>query len=275
MKQITSDQNPTLRKAIRLHESRCRRQQQRIIIFGLNEIRLAQQTDLEFSEVFVCDSGRTDAAEAIVERFRQRQVPLISLSKELFAKLTFGARNEAIVAIANRPDRSLATIRHSDQAMMVVVEAIEKPGNVGAVFRSADAAGATAVLLADVRCDAFHPNSIRASLGTVFSVPWAVASSQHVRQYLLENQIQIAAAKVDAERRYFDVDMTRATAMVLGSEHEGLSDCWNDPNICDVKIPMLGTADSLNISASASILLFEAQRQRLAGKSQQKTESTC
>ena len=122
------------------------------------------------------------------------------------------------------------------------------------------------VTLADRACDAFHPNAIRASLGTVFSTSWAVGSSHEVRDFLSDNQIRIATAKVDANNSYFDLDMTGKTAIVLGSEHDGLSSAWNGQEVNDVSIPMVGCVDSLNISVSAAILLYEARRQRSTTK---------
>ena len=263
MKNITSDQNSTLRKAIRLHESRGRRQQQRIIIFGENEIGLARNSGLSVSEVFVCDQRITESIQELVENLEADGALVLNLTESLFRKLSFGDRYDGIVATASRPDKSLSTIIPGPDSLIVVLEAIEKPGNIGAVFRSADAAGVDAVLMADVLCDAFHPNTIRASLGTVFSMPWATDTSHAILDYLKQHQFRIVAAKVDGQQNYFDEDLSAATAMILGNEHVGLGPVWNAESIVDIRIPMQGRADSLNISASASVLIFEAQRQRM------------
>jgi len=265
MKKIVSDHNSTLRQAIRLHESRGRRQQQRIIIFGSNEIRLARQAGVAFSEIFFCEDRLARIDSQLIQAFTTDNVDMITLSPALFRKLAFGDRNDGIVATARRPARSLSQIDLPSDALVVVLESMEKPGNLGAVFRSADAAGVTAVFIADNRCDPFHPNAIRASLGSVFSIAWAAASSAEVRDLLVSNQFQIVAAKVDARSSYADVDMTGKTAIALGSEHTGLSQAWNTDQILDVAIPMSGQVDSLNVSVSASIMMFEAQRQRRTG----------
>ena len=264
MQSITSDQNPRLKKAMRLHESRGRRQQQRIIIFGENEIRQALRAGTKIDEIFVLDSVQSDSDNDVLE-VAGKDVAILTLPDQLFKKLSFGDRHGSLVAVAQRPDTSLSNINLKPNSLCVVLEAIEKPGNIGAVFRSADAAGVDAILLADVKCDAFHPNAIRASLGTVFSIPCATASNKAIQDFLREQGIQIATAKVDAKTNYFDLDMYQGTALVFGSEHAGLSDAWND-QVTDVTIPMAGSADSLNISASAAVMMFEAQRQRTAKK---------
>lgn len=274
MKIVTSDQNPTLRQAIRLHESRGRRQQQRIIIFGESEIRLAQRSGVSFSEIFVCQEKLDDVDGQLLNALQSQQVPIISLKSELFRKLAFGDRQDPIVATAKRPENSLEDIVPKTNELVVVIEAIEKPGNLGAIFRSCDAAGVDAVLIADVRCDAFHPNAIRASLGAVFSIPSASGPSHAVRDFLVDQQFQIAAAKVGAATMYFEIDLTGKTAIVLGSEHAGLSEIWNASPIVDVNIPMLGQVDSLNVSVSASILLFEAQRQRCRQRDSKSAETS-
>ena len=269
MKKITSANNPTLRKAIKLHESRGRRQQERIIVFGANEIRMARQASLSFCEVFVCeeliaDAGDENGVAKLVEELESAKVLVLDLPRELFHKVSFGNRNDGIVATAERPDTSLDNIKPLTDSLFVVLESIEKPGNIGAVFRSADAAGATAVLMADARCDSYHPNAIRSSLGTVFSMPCIVDSSSNIRDFLTRHNFQILAAKVDATNDYFSTDLTGATAIVLGSEHDGLGPVWQGDSIRDVRIPMNGHADSLNVSVSAGIILFEAMRQRIA-----------
>ena len=271
MKNITSDQNPTFRKAIRLHESRGRRQQRRIIIFGEHEIKLARASGVSFSEVFVCGDKLADSISELVGNLQADGASILNLTDSLFRKLSFGDRNDGIVATASRPEKPLSNIHHpGPKSLFVVLEAIEKPGNIGAVFRSADAAGVDAVLIADVRCDAFHPNTIRSSLGTVFSMPWATDSSQSILDYLEEHRVRMVAAKVNGQHKYFDEDMSVPTAIVLGNEHGGLGPVWNSGSVVDVCIPMLGRADSLNVSASASILMFEAQRQRMMRANKQR-----
>ncbi len=145
---------------------------------------------------------------------------------------------------------------------MVVLEGVEKPGNLGAVLRSADGAGADAVVAADPRTDLFNPNAVRASLGTIFAVPLAAGASPEVRDTLLAAGIRLVIARVDAAAPYTDVDLTGGIAIVLGSEAEGLGAAWDHPAVTAVRLPMLGVADSLNVSTAAAVLLYEARRQR-------------
>ncbi len=143
-----------------------------------------------------------------------------------------------------------------------MLEGTEKPGNIGAVLRSADAAGISAIIVADPHTDLFNPNTIRASLGTVFTVPVCTAAAADVRDWLIGRRIGIFAARVEAEAPFTAADFTRSAAIVLGSEAEGLSSIWSGPNVTPVRLPMLGHADSLNVSATAAVLFYEAVRQR-------------
>jgi RNA methyltransferase, TrmH family len=146
--------------------------------------------------------------------------------------------------------------------LIVVVEAVEKPGNLGAVLRTADGAGANAVIAADARTDPFNPNAIRASLGTIFTLPVVAAAATETLGWLIDRGIRPVAAIVDAPTDYAAVDLRGPVAVILGSEAEGLTAGWHDPRVTPVSIPMLGTADSLNVSIAAAILLYEAVRQR-------------
>jgi RNA methyltransferase, TrmH family len=146
--------------------------------------------------------------------------------------------------------------------LVLVIEALEKPGNLGAVLRSADGAGVDAVIAASPRTDLFNPNAIRASAGTVFSVPLAAASSGDVMAWLRRNGIRVVAARVEAERAYTDADLRGPVAIALGAETDGLTDAWSGDGVEAVNLPMLGMADSLNVSVTAAVLAYEARRQR-------------
>jgi TrmH family RNA methyltransferase len=148
------------------------------------------------------------------------------------------------------------------EPLVVVLEAVEKPGNLGAVARTADGAGVDAILVADPRCDLFNPNAIRASLGTLFAVPLARAAADDARDWLLAHGLRVVAARVDGATALAEADLRGAVAIVLGSEASGLSQAWTGPSVEAVRLPMLGVADSLNVSAAAAVLLYEARRQR-------------
>jgi TrmH family RNA methyltransferase len=170
-----------------------------------------------------------------------------------------------MVAVVRTPPTDLARLAPGEESLVVVVEAVEKPGNLGAILRTADGAGVDAVIAADPRTDLFNPNAIRASLGTVFTRPVAAAPTAEVLAWLADRGIRPVAARVDAERPYTDADLRGPVALVLGSEAEGLREAWDDAGVEPVRIPMHGTADSLNVSVAAAVLLYEAVRQRTAG----------
>lgn len=261
--QITSLQNPRIKEMIRLRDGRHRRKQERILIDGLREIERAMQAGVVPSGVVYCPKY-CDAPPArhILAMAEERHAELIEVPAPVFEKLTFGARAEGIVAVASTPRCSLSDLSLDKNAFVVVLEGVEKPGNVGAVLRSADASGAGPVIVADGRTDLFNPNAIRASLGTIFTVPVAEASSRETLSWLLERDFSVFAARVDGAVVYTSVDFRGPSAIVLGSEADGLTDIWAGESVQAVRLPMLGVADSLNVSVTAAVLLYEGLRQR-------------
>jgi TrmH family RNA methyltransferase len=261
--QITSLQNPRIKEMIRLRDGRHRRKQGRILIDGVREIGRAMQAGIVPGELVYCASLCDKAsAQALIATAASRQVELIEVSTHVFEKLTFGTRAEGVVAVSPTPQASLADLAPDENALVVVLEGVEKPGNVGAVLRSADAAGAGAVIVADGRTDLFNPNAIRASLGTIFAVPVAEASSKKTLDWLRNRQFSVFAARVDGSVVYTEADFKGPSAIVLGSEAEGLTDGWSGEGVQAVRLPMLGVADSLNVSVTAAVILYEAVRQR-------------
>ena len=271
MEKITSEQNQRVKRAMKLHTSRGRRQQQRIIVFGVKEIKRAIENGVVVDEVFVCTGLLNEDSRPVFESLSESEVPLFHLSENVFQKICYGDRSDGIVLVARPSSDNLKGLLDrcempEDSALIIVLESVEKPGNVGAVFRTADAVGASAVVLADPVTSVFHPNSIRSSLGTVFSVPSAIGSSTEVIDWLTENRFSIFPAIIDAETVYTGVDLRGRAAIVFGSESQGLSETWQNENFRAIKIGMAGAADSLNVSVSAAVVAFEAKRQRL-GKS--------
>jgi TrmH family RNA methyltransferase len=187
---------------------------------------------------------------------------IFDVSSELFSKLAFGEREDGIVAVAETPRRALSDLQLPANPLVAVLEALEKPGNVGAILRSADAAGLDAVIIADGRTDLYNPNTIRASLGTVFRQNVCEASSAATIQWLGERGVSILAARPDAKTLYTEADLRGPTAIVLGSEAVGLSGAWDAATATAVRLPMHGLADSLNVSTTAAVLFYEALRQR-------------
>jgi TrmH family RNA methyltransferase len=187
---------------------------------------------------------------------------LAIVSEPVLAKLAFGGRAEGVVLVIRLPGRSLADLDLGTDPLLLVIEGVEKPGNIGAVLRSADGAGVTAVIAASPRTDLSNPNAIRASAGTIFVMPIAAAPSEAVLAWLREHRIRIVAARVGAAVGYTEADLTGPLAIVLGAEAAGLTDTWTGPDVEPIGIPMAGVADSLNVSISAAILAYEARRQR-------------
>ncbi len=262
--QISSPHNPRIKSAARLRERRGREQQGRIIIDGARETLRAIEHGAEVIEVYVCRElfQSEDCQRVIAATEQAAPCEIIEVTAQVFAKIAFGDRSDGIVAVAHAPNKPLSALTLPECPLVAVLEGVEKPGNVGAVIRSADGAAVSAVVIADGGTDLFNPNAIRASLGLIFAMPLASATSQEVRDWLLDNELNVVAAFVDADRNYTDVDFTKPTAIVLGSEAEGLSDVWRDPRVTGVRVPMLGAGDSLNVSATAAALFYEAQRQR-------------
>ncbi len=262
MNRITSAQNPRVKNASRLRDRRQRRVQGRILIDGVREIGRAVAAGIPFREVFMCPDLCGEEAAALVQRLPQTGAELFEVTESVFMKLAFGQRGEGVLAVADPPPTGLDTLRLAGNPLVAVLEGIEKPGNVGAVIRSADGAGVSAVVVADPHTDLFNPNAIRASLGTIFSMPVGEAAGSEVLAWLAEHRFSVIAARVDGSVPYTEVDFRRPAAIVLGSEAEGLSPLWHGPHVTAVHLPMLGTADSLNVSAAAAVLFYEALRQR-------------
>lgn len=199
-------------------------------------------------------------AEALNPRLGVVQIPAF-----LYEKVAYRGSTEGIIAEVHSVPRSLEDLRLGERPLVMVLESVEKPGNLGAVLRSADAAGADAVIVCDPLTDIWNPNLIRSSVGAVFSVPVAVCTSADAIAFLRKRGIRILTAQLQDSEWYYDTDMTGATALVMGTESTGLTQAWRDSADAHIKIPMLGRLDSLNVSVSAAVLLYEAVRQRKGG----------
>ena len=263
---LTSRANPRVAAVAALRDRRERDRQGLTIVDGAREVRRAIDAGVEVVEVFVCEPLLAGPdARAAIDALEQAGTRPVTTSEGVFEKLAFGERAEGLLAVLRIPDLSLDRLTLPASPLVVVIEGVEKPGNVGAALRSADGAGADALIAASPRTDLFNPNAIRASAGTVFTVPLAAAPSADVRAWLKDRGLRVLAARVDADRNYTDADLRGPLAVVLGAEADGLTDAWSGPDVEPVAIPMHGVADSLNVSVSAAVLLYEARRQRDAG----------
>jgi len=263
---ITSLQNVRVKEAAKLRDRRAREKQGRILIDGARELRRAIEAGIELVELFVCrELCSSDDAYAVLERAEHAPVELLDVTPSVFAKLAFGQRAEGVLGVARPPQGSLADLQLPENPLVAVLEGVEKPGNVGAVLRSADAAGVGAVIVADGGTDLYNPNTIRASLGTIFTVPVCDASSREVLAWLRARRIHIVTSRVDAAVRYTAVPLAGPAAIVIGAESHGLSEIWHGDDVTAVSLPMLGAADSLNVSTTAAVLFYEALRHRQGG----------
>lgn len=265
---ISSLQNPRIRQALRLRSKRGRQQQGKIIIDGGREILRAADAQCQVTEVFLCPEWfASEDAQQLSDEFNQRGLPIVQVSGTVMERLAYGRRTDGMVAVAQAPQEiPLSQWSPPESGLVAVLEAVEKPGNVGALVRTADASGVSALILVDPASDLFSPNAIRASVGTVFSFPIFWATAELTLSWFSENAFSVWPCRVDGETDYRQVNWTGRSALVLGSESKGLTPRWNSETIGSVCLPMLGIADSLNVSTTGAILFYEALRQRQVGK---------
>jgi TrmH family RNA methyltransferase len=263
MPPITSFQNPHVKNAVRLRDRRHREEQGRFLIDGARELRRAIDAGVRLIEIFVCEPlCRTQEARQLLTALPSAGAVVYSVAERVFDKLAFGERAEGVLGVAATPETPLDRLRLPDRPLVAVLEAVEKPGNVGAVLRSADAAGVSALIVADPQTDLCNPNAIRASLGTIFSMPVASATAADALRWLRRRRVTIFAARVDGAIPYTEADFRGPAAIVLGSEAQGLTAAWSGPEVISIRLPMHGKGDSLNVSATAAVLFYEAVRQR-------------
>ena len=260
---ITSRQNPRIKAAVRLRSGSERKRTSRFIIDGAREINRALAAGIVPIEAFICDELciQPDSREAATAA-ESTSAEVFRVSVDVFEKLAFGDRHDGILIITERPTQSLTALQLPANPIVAVLEGLEKPGNLGAILRSADAAGVDAIIVADGRTDLHNPNTIRASLGTVFRKNVCEATTAETIAWLQSKNLPIIAARPDAEQLYTEIDMRSGAAIVLGSEAEGLTGAWHSTSITPVRLPMHGIADSLNVSTTAAVLFYEALRQR-------------
>ncbi len=260
---ITSRQNTRVKAALRLRERRARKERWQFLIDGARELLRALDAGVSVDQGFVCrELCQSEEARQVADALAQTSATVDLVTPEVFEKLAFGDRAEGVLAVAATPDRTLETLILPACPLIAVLENVEKPGNLGAVLRTADAVGIDALLVTGDGTDLYNPNTIRASLGTVFSVPVFGTDNETALAWLAQQQVGIFTARVDAGRLYTEADFRSGSAIVLGSEAAGLSDAWRGDQVTGIRLPMHGQADSLNVSVTASVLLYEAVRQR-------------
>ncbi len=268
---IDSPKNPRLKAMLRLRNNRDRKKTGLILIDGVREVSRALAAGVELQEAFAClDWCDDDEARDGLSALRAAGHGVTELSPTAAEALAYGERRSGIIASARRPQRSLGELSLGAAPFVAILEAIEKPGNLGAMLRTADAAGVDAVVLMDSACDPFGPNVIRASVGNIFRSFVAEATAEKTMAWLNENQMQVVISTPIADKAYDEINWRVPTAVVLGSEAHGVSSQWQGQSLASerVRLPMHGQADSLNVSTTAAVLFYEAVRQRRAASKQ-------
>lgn len=260
MKQITSLQNPFIKSLVQLQEkAKARKQSGTFLIEGKREIELALRGGYQI-EVVLFLPELIDYNQ--ISKLTNQPIDFIEINKEVYQKLAYRDTTEGILAVAKTKSLALSDLKLGDNPLIVIAEAPEKPGNIGAILRTADAAKVDAVIIADPRGDLFNPNVVRSSVGCVFTNQIATGTTDEVIAFLKQRKINFYSATLQNSTSYHTQDYTAPTALVVGTEATGLSQKWRDEATQNVIIPMQGEIDSMNVSVAAAILIFEAKRQR-------------
>ncbi|NGX34412.1 MAG: 23S rRNA (uridine(2479)-2'-O)-methyltransferase [Candidatus Anoxychlamydiales bacterium] len=264
---ITSNKNEKIKKIIKLRNKNKRDKYSLFLIEGYKELLRASKSKIKIESLFICEEFfLKDNEYTLIEEIRNKNSSIYDCTKEVFEKISYRDRPDGLIAIAKSFKNDLENLKklieNKKNPLIVVLEGIEKPGNLGTIIRTAAAAGVDAIIVTDPKTDIFNPNVVRASIGTLFTTPIYVEDSKKVISFLNENKINIISATPHAKINYTDVDLKKGVAIAFGTEQVGLSDIFMKNSNHLVKIPMFGDIDSLNVAQSTTILLYEAIRQR-------------
>ena len=265
---ITSAQNQKVKTLLELQEkSKARRKEGLFVVEGRRELEHCIASGYSIHTIFICrditgEDGFNEICSLAVNAGGDRQCGIIEIPRQLYEKVAYRGSTEGVIAELYCKRHNLEDLNLKEDPLVVILESVEKPGNLGAILRSADASGVDAVIVCDPLTDLYNPNLIRSSIGGIFTVPTAAASSEDTIKWLKDRKISIYTAQLQDSEWYYDTDMTKGTAIVMGTEATGLTDAWRKAADAHIKIPMLGRLDSLNVSVSAAILMYEAVRQR-------------
>jgi TrmH family RNA methyltransferase len=257
---ITSLQNQQIKDVVKLNNARERRKQNLFLIEGARELSMAVSVgDYGIKKLFICEELLSIEAKILVRKWG---IPVEKVSAEVFRKMAYREESDGIIAVSKPKYLTLDAVRLSANPFVIVLEAVEKPGNLGAILRTADAARVDAVIVCDPKTDIYNPNTIRSSIGCVFSQQIVACTSEEALQWLKQAGINVFAAALTASEYYYETDFTQPSAIVMGAEADGLTKFWLHNADHHIKIPMRGSIDSLNVSVSTAVLTFEAMRQR-------------
>ncbi|MEN7973223.1 MAG: RNA methyltransferase [Verrucomicrobiota bacterium] len=260
---IDSPQNPRVKTAVKLRKGKVRKETGRTIVEGYREILRATESGWRFVELYFCPELYLDRdAAQLVSNISESGIPVFQCSETVFRKMSYRDTPDGLMALSPLVGKPLDELNLPENPLLLIAENLEKPGNLGTILRTADATGVDAVIVCGNKTDINNPNVIRASIGTLFFMPVAEASTKEVLEWLKARGIQSLAALPDAAVEYTGADMRKGIAIAVGAEDEGLTELWTDNSSLHVRIPMLGKNDSLNVATASAILLYEAVRQR-------------
>ncbi|MDX9848782.1 MAG: RNA methyltransferase [Tenuifilaceae bacterium] len=258
---ITSRQNPRIKNLVHLQKSSERRKQGLFTVEGIKEIEKVVASGYQLHSVFYCpDIIFPSQVDDLFGANLPREV--FEVSRDVYNRIAYREDSGGVVALACPREHNLQDLNPDSNPLILVIEGVEKPGNIGAIYRTADAAGISAIILCDSATDLYNPNTIRASLGCVFTIPTAICTSQEAIKWLKGNSIQIMASYLKAATPYHKADYKKPTAIVMGTEATGITKLWVNAADANIIIPMRGAADSMNVSTATAVLVFEACRQR-------------
>ena len=266
--EIVSLQNTKIKKVIKLRERRQREKSQLFLIEGYRELLRAVENNRKVEELFICPEYFLGSNEqALIDKVESLGGVIVPCSKSVFKKISYRDRPDGLLAVAPQKHLSLNELDAScldkkEPPFFLIAESIEKPGNLGTILRSADASGVQGVIICDRCTDLHNPNVVRASTGTLFTVPVVEATGEEVLEWLKKKNMTFLAATPSAKKVYTEVDLTGPVAIAVGTEQLGLSKKWMEQATLQVKIPMQGNADSLNVATATTLLLYEVLRQR-------------
>ncbi|HLW42192.1 MAG TPA: RNA methyltransferase [Flavobacterium sp.] len=263
MKEISSVHNPLIKEIFQLQEkSKARKKSGLFVIEGMREIEIALKNDYQIEQLLCCfDLINQNYFETFRTKISEK-TQFISISKEVYQKIAYRESTEGIIAITNVKTHRLEEIKLPENPLIIVLESLEKPGNIGAILRTADAAKVDAVFIADPKTDLYNPNIVRSGVGAVFTNKIAMADSEEIIKLLKNKNIPIFSAILQEAVPYYSVDYSKGAAIVMGTEATGLSDIWRAESDANIIIPMEGQIDSMNVSVATAILIFEAKRQK-------------
>lgn len=262
MLKITSDKNPRVLNLQKLEKPRERRTQNLFTIEGKKELSMAVLGGYQIRDLFICSEIISENEVRLLLGKQKNTIEWVDVSVEVFKKLAYRESTEGIIATAVPKKHSLDHLKLSSNPLIIVLESVEKPGNLGAILRTADAAQVDAVIVCDALTDIYNPNVIRSSLGCAFTTNIAIATSQEAIIWMKQNNINIYATALTASKPYHTINYTKPSAIVMGTESTGLSDTWLKQSTQNIIIPMEGKIDSMNVSTATSVIVFEAKRQR-------------